>query len=225
MQFKLIVFDLAGTTVKDRKDVHRVLQTAMKVHGVDITIEEANAVMGIPKPEAIRQLLEKKKNGDIHAGRIHAIHQTFVESMIHFYETDESVGEKYGVSSTFESLKKKGFKIAVDTGFDRFVTNPLLKRLGWLTNDLIDFSITSDEVPNGRPAPDMIFEVMRRADISDSKMVIKVGDTASDIQQGHAAGCGMIVGVTTGAFSKTDLEKENPHHLIEQIPAILELIG
>jgi phosphonatase-like hydrolase len=226
MDYELAVFDLAGTTVKDNKDVHRVLQSALRNHGVVISIDDANEVMGIPKPIAIRSLLEKRYSGvhAITANLINEIHGQFVSEMIRFYKQDISVGEKPGVSETFLRLKQMGLRIAVDTGFDRKITDPLLERLGWLDDHLIDFSVTSDEVKMGRPHADMIFKAMAGTGIANPKSVIKVGDTASDIQEGKAAGCGMVVALTSGAFSADDLIKESPHHLIDQIPDLLDLI-
>jgi phosphonatase-like hydrolase len=226
MQYELVIFDLAGTTVRDNKDVHRVLQSALLKNDVVITIEEANEVMGIPKPKAIRILLEKHHYSQLSITDqwIGKIHRDFVADMIRFYETDASVGEKAGVTETFRKLKSLGVKIAVNTGFDRLITDALLTRLGWQRNKLIDFSVTSDEVAHGRPFPDMIFQAMKCLDVAESSSVIKVGDTVSDLQEGHAAGCGVAVGVTSGAFSAQALKAENPHHLIEEIPELLSLL-
>ncbi len=222
---ELIVFDLAGTTVKDDQDVHRVLQTALKNKGVKITMEEANVIMGIPKPVAIRKLLEDKNHPAISDKFIDEIHTDFVASMIEFYQTDERVGEKEGVSQTFVVLKQHGIKVAVDTGFDRPITNAILNRLGWVKNDLIDTSVTSDEVENGRPYPDLIFEAMKRTGVTDVLRVAKVGDTSSDMNEGTRAGCRWVVGVTTGSYSRESLLKEPHTHLIEQVPELLSILG
>lgn len=226
MHYELVIFDLAGTTVRDNKDVHRVLQSALLKNDVVITIEEANEVMGIPKPEAIRILLEKRDYDPLSITDqwIGQIHRDFVAEMIRFYETDASVGEKPGVTETFRKLKSLGIKIAVNTGFDRPITEALLTRLGWQRDLLIDYSVTSDEVIRGRPFPDMIFQAMKRLGVNESSHVIKVGDTVSDLQEGHAAGCGIVVGVTSGAFSAQALKAENPHHLINEIPELLSLL-
>jgi len=226
MAIELAVFDLAGTTVKDNRDVHRVLQQALAAYDVAITIDDANAVMGIPKPVAIRALLEKRYQGnrDIEGEWIDAIHRTFVDGMIRFYQADDSVGEKEGVSETFRKLKERKLKIVVDTGFDRQITDPLLARLGWKKNGLIDASVTSDEVKRGRPFPDMIFRAMELTGITDPSHVIKIGDTASDLQEGASAGCRLVVGITTGAFSKAELEKENHTHLVENITEVIRII-
>ena len=224
MEIELVVFDLAGTTVRDNKDVHRMLKNAMKVFGVIISIEEANEVMGIPKPVAIKQLLEVKNYPDISPELINHIHVEFVEQMIKFYKNDPGVGEKEGVSDTFRILKERGIKIAVDTGFDRQITDPLLARLGWKRDKLIDASVTSDEVEHGRPFPYLIYKAMYLTGVTDVKKVIKVGDTPSDLQEGTSAGCQFVIGITSGAFSRAQLEVEPHTHLFDQVPEILNLI-
>jgi phosphonatase-like hydrolase len=226
MAIELVVFDFAGTTVKDNKDVHRILRKALAQHGVQISIDDANVVMGIPKPVAIRELVEKRYRGTrpITSDWITEIHSLFVKEMIDFYKTDPSVGEKAGVYNTFKKLKQSKLKIVVDTGFDRQITDPLLERLGWKKENLIDASVTSDEVERGRPFPDLIFKAMELTNIKDVKNVAKVGDTASDMQEGNSAGCGWVIGITTGAFSKEALQKEKHTHLIENVQEVLEIL-
>ncbi len=224
MKIELVVFDLAGTTVNDNKDVHRVLKKALANFDVNISIEDANEVMGIPKPIAIEKLIRKRYHGnvDIISDWIKEIHELFVEEMISFYKTDLSVTEKEGVSETFKKLQSHDIKVVVDTGFDRPITDAVLKRMGWVKNHLIDASVTSDEVLRGRPYPDMIYKAMELTGIRDISKVAKVGDTVSDLQEGNSAGCSVLVGVTTGAFAKEELEKVEHTHLIERIP---EMIG
>ena len=61
-----------------------------------------------------------------------------------------------GAEDTFRALKDAGIKVALNTGFNRVVTQTILDRLGWTGCPLIDAVISSDEVPRGRPHPDMI---------------------------------------------------------------------
>lgn len=224
MMIELVVFDLAGTTVHDNQDVHKVLQTALREFNVEISIEEANQVMGIPKPVAIRQLLESKKAQDISEQIIDSIHNHFVNVMINFYMTDPEVKEKEGASELFTLLKEMGIKVIVDTGFDRPITNSILQRLGWLDKKLIDGSVCSDEVEKGRPHPDMIFKAMQLAGIYDIKKVAKVGDTASDMQEGTNAGCSLVIGITSGAFTREALLREPHTHLIDSLGALPEIL-
>jgi phosphonatase-like hydrolase len=226
MKIELALFDLAGTTVKDNKDVHRVLQSALAHHGVSISIEDANTVMGIPKPVAIRALLAQRDSSGrpVTEAWIDEIHRLFVKEMIQFYEEDSGVGEKEGVSETFRALHALGIKVAVDTGFDRPITAPLLRRLGWIENGLVDASVTSDEVPRGRPYPDLAFKAMSLTGVTHAHSVAKVGDTVSDLEEGNAAGCGLVIGVTTGAFTAKELSQSKHSFLIERIPQVLDII-
>jgi phosphonatase-like hydrolase len=222
---KLIVFDLAGTTVHDNRDVHKVLQKSMASFGISITLDEANDVMGIPKPIAIRSLLSKHNSVVVHTDELIAtIHQHFVENMISFYRSDPAVHEKEGVTDTFVKLKENGMKIAIDTGFDRAIAEAVLDRMKWRENDLIDVSVTSDEVPKGRPFPDMIYKAMALVKVSEARDVAKVGDTLSDLEEGTSAGCGYVIGITSGAFS-SDVLKKGPHtHLINSVPEVLKVL-
>jgi phosphonatase-like hydrolase len=225
MKIALTVFDLAGTTVKDNQDVHRVLQRAMENFDVSISLEDANEVMGIPKPVAIRTLLFKYGFSKTSDKLIDEIHSAFVKEMIYFYQNDSSVGESDGVAETFSLLRAMNIKIAVDTGFDRAITSALLERLGWLKNGLVDFSVTSDEVKRGRPFPDMVFRAMELANVQDVSQVAKVGDTPYDLQEGTAANCGLVVGITTGAFTREALQVEPHSHLIDHISEIVNLVS
>jgi phosphonatase-like hydrolase len=223
---ELIVFDLAGTTVQDNQDVQRTLQKALAYFNVHTTPAEINAVMGLPKPIAIKNLLKKNSvwhspaNNDL----IREIHQNFVHEMLRFYEVDSSVAEKFGVTETFRKLKDKKLKVALDTGFDRRITDTIIHRLGWCHLNLIDASVASDEVKRGRPYPDMIYRAMELTHVQDPKRVAKVGDTKSDLLEGNAAGCKWVIGVTTGTCTKEELEEEIHTHLIENVHELLEIL-
>lgn len=227
MKIELIVFDMAGTTVYDNDDVHGALIKAFKAYGMEISRKAANSVMGLAKPTAIKQLLEFKYAGDrpIDKAFINEIFERFQEEMIAFYQVKENVAEKEGVTETFRALKKKGIKIALDTGFSRKVVEVILENLKWQEDELIDCSVTSDEVVHGRPYPDMIFKAMAETNVNKIKNVVKVGDTVSDIQEGLKAGCGLVIGVTTGADDKKTLKKEKPTHLIEKLTEILHIVS
>ncbi len=227
MFIQLVVFDLAGTTVRDSDNVHHFLQEALRKEGVSVARDEVNAVMGIAKPIAIRQLLEGKIEdpGKITPTWIDRIHRHFIDGMVNFYRYDAGVVEKEGVSETFRTLREMGIKVAIDTGFDRTITAVILDRMGWLREGLLDASVTSDEVPRGRPFPDMIFRAMQLTSVAHPGAVAKVGDTASDLLEGQAAGCGLVIGVTSGAFTEAEL-RPHPHtHLIGQASEVLPILA
>lgn len=215
---------MAGTTVEDKDFVHQALIDALAKENISVSREEANGVMGYPKPVAIKILLENKLDDKdkITDNLIESIHNVFVENMVTFYKHDPRVKEKPGVRETFSMLHDHSVKIAIDTGFSRAIANAIIERLGW-NDGLIDYSITSDEVENGRPYPDMIYKVMDMAGVSSADQVIKIGDTISDIQQGRNAGCKYIIAVTTGACLVAQLIIEKPTHLVADLREIADI--
>jgi phosphonatase-like hydrolase len=224
VSIELVVFDMAGTTVNDEDSVSRCVQAALGAVGVAVSIADVNEVMGIAKPEAIKLLVAKAQGREELAGRIDEIHRDFVARAIRFYETDPSVHEVPGASQVFQMLKEAGIKVALNTGFNRAITQVILDRLALSRSPLIDATICSDEVPRGRPHPDMIWELMKRLGIIDPARVAKVGDTPADLQEGSNAGCGLIIGVTEGTHSREQLEG-HPHTLlidsVKGMPAVL----
>ncbi|NJO02828.1 MAG: phosphonatase-like hydrolase [Bacteroidia bacterium] len=225
MEIKLVVFDMAGTTVSDNNNVHQALQNALKTEGVIASIPEINEVMGYPKAVAIRNLLEKKMDNSslITDALINHIHEIFLQEIIAFYKNDPGVVERKGASEVFRCLREKGIKVALDTGFNRATANAIIHRLGW--EKAIDVSITSDDVTKGRPHPDMIFRAMELVGVTNVLQVAKVGDTLSDIQEGRAAGCRYIVGILNGAYQQEELQAEQPTHIIHDLPEILNLVN
>jgi phosphonatase-like hydrolase len=221
---QLVVFDMAGTTVHDSQNVHQALQDALSEFGFWASLSDINPWMGVPKPLAIRELLKLSgiNESEISNELVDKIHRSFLTRMIHFYQTDASVRERDKASEVFAHLRANGIKIALDTGFSRDIADTILTRLAW--HDKIDASVTSDEVAQGRPYPDMIFRAMQLAQIADIEAVIKVGDTFVDMQQGKSAGCKYVIGITGGAGQAQELQAENPSYLISDLRELIPII-
>ncbi len=226
MAVKLVIFDMAGTTVYDKDNVNVAFREALQEKGIEVTRQDVNDVMGMAKPLAIRLLMERYvAKEQITETIIHEIHDTFLNKMISFYKTDASVKEIEGASDTFKKLRGMGIKVGLDTGFSRKIAQTILDRLGWEKAGLIDASVTSDEVAHGRPAPDLAFKVMELTGVKDPKEVVKVGDTPSDLGEGKAAGCLYNIAVTSGAYTFEELEKHEHTHILPSINELPQLLS
>lgn len=214
---RLMVFDMAGTTVSDSGNVSGAVAEAMQEADVPVRAAMVTKYMGIPKPLAIKNLLK-----DLHDPRvddaefIKKTHDVFEQKMIAHYETARGVSEIPGAMRTFDWLRQNGCYVALDTGFSRPIANAILKRLNWV-GGAIDFTVTSDEVNRGRPMPDMIFEAMKHFAIETPYAVGKIGDTPSDLIQGNAAGCKWVIGVTQGTHIREQLSVYPHTHLIDNV--------
>ena len=222
---ELVVFDMAGTTVRDKNFVGIAFQEAMKSQGYDIDIQDINPLMGYEKPLAIKMMLEKRESDQtrITEELIGKIHTRFVDEMIRFYKTTQELTPLPNVEETFEILRSEGIKIALNTGFSRDIADVIINRLGWA--DKIDLLVASDEVASGRPFPDMINKIMAKLNISSAGNVAKVGDTEVDSNEGINAGCKDVIGITTGAFTREALFPYNPTHIIDDIADVVKIVS
>ncbi|MBN9517161.1 phosphonatase-like hydrolase [bacterium] len=220
---ELVVFDIAGTTVYDGDAVNASFRAALAAHGVTADPAVIDSVMGYHKPEAIRVILEQLGRPATPAD-VDPVHTDFVERMKRYYATDPAVREIPGAAAAFVRLKAAGVKVALDTGFGRAITDAVLKRLGWDAPGVLDATICSDEVERGRPHPDMIRALMARLGLADPKTVAKVGDTAVDMDEGTNAGCGLVIGVTTGAYTREQLVARPHTHVVPSVAAVPDLV-
>jgi phosphonatase-like hydrolase len=226
MIIELVVFDIAGTTVEDKGNINDVFRKAFLNAGIEnVDAADVDDVMGYRKKEAIEIIVEKYKPGYENNNEfIDSIHNDFTEQMVAFYETCEELVALPFAEKVFHELRENKVKVALNTGFTRVITVPILKRLGWDKASFIDEVICSDEVPEGRPHPFMIEKLMQKLNINFAEDVAKVGDTKVDIEEGRNAGCGIVVGVTTGAYTKEQLIKYQPDYIIDSLELLPSLI-
>ncbi|MDO8368417.1 MAG: HAD hydrolase-like protein [Saprospiraceae bacterium] len=216
---RLVMFDMAGTTVRDNNEVLLCFSQACQQEGLITDEKRLNALMGVSKLEVFNILWREALGEGIQQQIIETQAQhsflAFRKILEHYYRSNPVVPTD-GALEVFEWLRQKDIKVALNTGFYRIVTNIILNKLGWLAGldsqyvggvgTIIDFSIASDEVPQGRPEPYMIQKAMGVFGITDPKQVVKVGDTPVDLAEGRNAGCAASLGVVNGTHSRAELE-------------------
>lgn len=223
---QLAVFDIAGTTVKDKGNVAAAFLHAFQQFSYSIPQEEVHTLMGYKKTEAIKMMLEKYYPGAISSSRslVSKIHDVFTAEMISFYENDPSLEPMPDAEYVFSQVQAMDIKVALNTGFGSLITEVILKRLGWNRTKLINFVISSDEVKYGRPHPLMIQAAMKALYVPHASQVVKIGDTEVDIAEGKNAGCGLVVAVSTGAYTKEQLQQYNPDAIIGNLKQLLPIL-
>jgi len=210
---KLVVFDIAGTTLQDDNVVGTAFTNAFKTFGITPKPEHIDEVMGLSKPVSIKIILDKFGCNLA----VNEVHQEFLHQMIEYYQTSPDVKEVPRASEIFGLLHEYGCHVALDTGFSHDITDVIMERTGWIKNKLVDGAVSSDQVSEGRPYPYMIFKLMEQFKIANVQQVMKVGDTPADINEGLNAGC-HTVGIYSGhcnieqlamvSSSKYDLVKD-----------------
>src|SRR5690349_14369287 len=225
MSIQLVIFDMAGTTVRDDDAVNVCLRDALATQ-IAVDRDEVNSVMGLPKPKAIRMLLERKAppGQTVSDNAVATIHDDFVRRMLNHYQSAPGIEPMPYTVETFHQLKQRGVRIALDTGFSRPIVNAILARLDWKDGALVDATVASDEVNRGRPYADLALKAMELTGVTDPDRVAKVGDTPSDLQEGTAAHCRWVIGVTNGSHTRAQLAAHAHTHLIESLQDLPDLV-
>lgn len=218
-QIDLVIFDMAGTTVQDDGQVPDAFTAALAEHGVSVSPDMIRSIRGASKREAIRSLLPDGVGRDELAELAYASFRTHLSDR--YVDTARSVP---GATDVFAWLRDRGIRVALNTGFDRDTTEMLLGALGWKAG-VADAVVCGDEVPQGRPAPYLIFRCMEATKTVSVKHVANVGDTTLDLQAGHNAGVQLNIGVLSGAHNH-DLLATEPHtNLLASVADLPKLLA
>ena len=96
---------------------------------------------------------------------------------------------------------EEGLKLGVVTSAKKEEMEKFLKRLG--IEDLIEFKVTSDDVENSKPDPDLITCALAKLQIKPDEALM-LGDTPYDIQAASKAGV-KTVALESGGWTAKDL--------------------
>ncbi|TWR29610.1 phosphonatase-like hydrolase [Mucilaginibacter pallidiroseus] len=219
---KMVVFDMAGTTIDEQNIVYKTLHKAILNAGYSVSLNDVLEVgAGMEKLQAIKSILLKK--ADVTDEQVAlTIFADFATGLDHAYSNSE-IAPQPGALATFTALKQKGIAVVLNTGYSGRVAKTIVDKLGWQKGREYDELITASDVSNGRPAPDMILMAANKFNVEPIQ-IVKVGDSVIDIEEGKNAGCAMSIGITTGAHTFDQLQAANPDHIINNLQELLELI-
>ena len=214
---------MAGTTVNENNVVYKTLRHALNEAGHNFSLQQVlSEGAGKEKLQAVKDILklDPKHRPDSHANNIY---QKFLITLENAYETLDVTAQE-GAEKLFKELRQRGIYVVLNTGYDRKTAQSLLKKLRWNEGKEIDALIVASDVKNSRPAPDMIRLAIERFDIKDPALTAKVGDSIIDIEEGKNAGCGLSIGITTGAHSREQLLSAKPDFVIDHLEDLNALL-
>jgi phosphonatase-like hydrolase len=220
----MVVFDMAGTTVNENNIVYKTLRNAInKVGGYELSLDEVLAHgAGKEKLQAIKSILANSLNLE-NDQLAEEMFKLFLTELSNAYEV-ERVYPNTNAEELFAILKSKNILRVLNTGYDRKTAESLLKKLNWEVGREIDALITATDVARNRPYPDMINLAMEKFAIENPLVVAKIGDSTIDIQEGQNAGCGLSIGITTGAHNQQQLESAAPDHIIHDLSELVPIL-
>lgn len=221
---QLVVFDMAGTVVNEQNVVYKTLQKAINQAGVPVTLEQVlDLGAGKEKRAAIVDILAVHSPGQSEEA-IERMFRYFLVELEKAYDNLDVIPVE-GAEGVFRMLMQHGVRVVLNTGYNRETAEGLISKLGWLQGEDFDELVTASDVLHARPLPDMILHAMFLTGIDNEKEVLKIGDSGIDIEEGKNAGCGLTVGITTGAQTREQLALASPDYIIDSLRELPALIG
>ena len=152
---RIVVFDMAGTTVNEDNVVYKTLQQSINSRGYDFSLDQVLAEgAGKEKLEAIKSILKVyafNNNNDL----ADEIYQDFIVLLSKAYEHTKVMPQPNALE-LFKILRDRNIKVVLNTGYDDETAELLIDKLGWKKGIEFDSLITSSDVENNRPDPEMI---------------------------------------------------------------------
>ncbi|KUM94721.1 haloacid dehalogenase [Streptomyces cellostaticus] len=220
---RLVVLDMAGTTVADGGLVERAFEAAAAELGVEPgspdhaeKLDYVRATMGESKISVFRHLFGAEELAQRANTAFERAYGDLVDAGL--------IAPVPGAREAIEELAGSGRTVVLTTGFARVTQDAVLAALGW--RDLVPLTLCpADAGGRGRPFPDMVLEAFVRTKAAeDVRQVAVVGDTSYDVLSGVRAGAGLVAGVRTGAHADDAFRAAGATHVLDsvaQLPALL----
>ncbi|WP_443044465.1 HAD family hydrolase [Streptomyces sp. NBC_00366] len=219
IDIRLVVLDMAGTTVADGGLVEQAFAAAARHLDADpdSMLDHVRATMGESKISVFRHLF-----GDERLAR--RANAAFEEAYADLVDGG-SIAALPGAREAIEELTEQGRTVVLTTGFARTTQDAILAALGW--QDLVPLTLgPADAGGRGRPYPDMVLTAFLRTAAADGvRQIAVVGDTSYDMLSGVRAGAGVVAGVRTGAHDADTLRVAGATHVLDSVGRLPGLLA
>lgn len=186
-----------------------------RLEGVLVTPEEARAFMGMHKRDHLKSIAgvprvgeewRKAKGSDPAEADIDRMYAAFSPIQIGLLPRFSELIP--GALEAVEKLRARRVKIGSNTGYSAPMMEVVLAEARKQGLE-VDAMVCADDVPEGRPAPWMAFEVARRLGVYPPSALVKVDDTVAGVKEGLNAGMWSVGVARTGnemGLSVSELE-------------------
>lgn len=202
---RAVIFDWAGTTVDyGSRAPAQVFLEIFRRSGVEISVAEARGPMGRAKRDHLAAILALPRVAEAWRARhgrlpteadIDRLYAEFLPLQMETLARHCDVIP--GVPELVAECRQRGLKIGSTTGYTRALMDvaiPLARSGGFAP----DVAICADDVPQGRPAPWMLYRAAEALGVFPMSSVVVVDDTTVGIEAGKNAGAWTVAVTKTG---------------------------
>ncbi|HUV53947.1 MAG TPA: HAD family hydrolase [Candidatus Krumholzibacteriaceae bacterium] len=210
---QLIIYDLDGVLIDSTEAIVEAFELTLREIGVEYEEDKLMPLMGHGLIHILEEVLPEE-----HRGKEWELRERYIH---HFQKSDTGLTKLLpDVEETLRHLKEEGYRQSVATNKTSSEAKRILELLG--VDDVFDLVVGFLDVPNAKPAPDMILYTLERLGV-DRRHAVFVDDTAFGLKAGVEAGVN-TVGILTGYHTREQLEEVQPDYVVDSMHELKRLL-
>lgn len=212
------MFDLDGTLLDTAPQIAEAANRMLVALGKPM-LPQAQIATYIG--EGVQNLIKRCLTGSVHTEPA-AEEFARAQPLYHgFYEANATESQAFaGVLPALQQLKKLGYHLACVTNKPEKFTLPLLQEAGLA--DFFEVIISGDSLHKKKPDPLPLLHICQKLGVLPAEAVL-VGDSETDIQAAHAAGC-FVVTVPYGYNQGRAIDAAMVDATIQQLTDVVDLL-
>jgi HAD superfamily hydrolase (TIGR01509 family) len=193
-RFRAVVFDMDGLLLDTEVLWQRAEEELFRRHGDRFTQGDKLAVMGTSFEMTARYFAERLGRSEEHGTELVDELGELMHSLL-----QKEVSSRPGAVELVSRLRADGVRLALASNSSRFLVETALATAG--LTDAFEAIVTSDDVAQAKPAPDIYLLACARLGIQPAE-ALALEDSAPGIEAAKAAG---LVCIAVPQFAETDV--------------------
>lgn len=213
-KYDLIIFDMDGTILDTLEDLTDSINASLSGNGLpERSLEEVRSFVGNGIYLLVKRAVPEGTSGTV----IDQVYRDFMEYYpLHCSDKTQAYE---GIPEVISSLREKGYLTAVVSNKADIAVQELCKQY---FEGLFDFAVGEREGIQKKPAPDSVFEVMKRLQ-AEPERTVYVGDSEVDVETAKNAHIACIA-VNWGFRSEACLKAQGAEIILSEPRKLLDLV-
>lgn len=214
MTLQAMIFDVDGTLVDTNQMHMEAWWRVFQKHGFEVPIERIAPEIGKGGDKLVPAILGEAAAKEQGEALSHDEGQEFLHMA-----AQQQIAVFPKVGELMQALHERGVKVALTTSGEKKNLEGIEKSAHFDLQGLADLVITSSDVEQSKPAPDLIEVTVKKLGLAPDQCVM-VGDTPHDVEACQRAGV-RCYGVLTGGHSEETLRKAGASMVWQDVADLL----
>lgn len=179
--WKAVVFDLDGVLIDSEPVFLEAARRLLALRNIELDLAFMSQVMGMPGRDVLPRFRERFQ-------LMESVNDLGHEYKRHFFASLEGgrVPLRPGVPEIVDQARTRGHRIGLATSSQRAYVDTVLAPHGFLSK--FQHVLTCDDVPHGKPAPDIYHLAAERFDTTPDQLLV-IEDSPNGVRAAKSAGC------------------------------------